>query len=1027
MPPSEASTRKPRPTAASVTANRVRAPSTSSSISSIARRSRSPNATPMPRQSLSSIPSLARSQPPRRISAPLQQQVFPKASAPKTPSPPLPPASASVTGPRSMSMSTSVSQVATPPRPRARITSTPHRPAASASLSVAGHAVSLASPSPRRPPVMTTPSRSVSITSTSTTGSNSVFGPSPAKAKPKATPSRPTPKPTPTKSIKSSSTLSLSKDSDKENAFPGPAVPWQHGALSLTNGAAGGGGDALSLWGETDDMDMELFTDVGDADVDEELTAHLASIAALHSRKITHLKRLLERAQASAAAQLHALQAEVGVLRASGARGIANGDDDDDDECDVNDVLIRALTGTKKGSKREFSEPEVRRALRRLGRAERMRLMREANGKTCAAGALPGDIPLQLLLLQKYQKSTFDVLGRLSVPLAVRVLRELGVRGVVGVRGVCKKWRTMVDENPALWRWHCMRITRRDPVRLNPPAMPEGWYPLYRSLHHRESNFAHALPQTLRLLAGHTNFCTTLLLRGKRLISGSYDETIRFWDLSPQDGGAAGGAGAGGGREVKCLRVKKPVSCVDWLVEEEVFVVGFHDVGLRAILPNTNTNTNPLTHPQPRTPLLLFNVHAAPTTRGAPERDPRGRAVRCEPGERGRGQGARVLGLEEGREEGAVWADDDERYWERREMISQFRLAELGVGNAELNSRLWNVGTAPNNMLQWFAAKGTQMTCATKSVIIHLQWQEGDDEDKAPNVVPIAAPALTATSPTTTTTALRSSLARSTSSLSTSTTGAGISTPPAPARRISLVPSSHTPLSLGSAGGTKSRLSLNTSINHPSPRTPVSISNATSTNGGSPFSRVGTPLSASASASASRLGRSGGRLAGTPLGALFPVRYGRAAILTAPPTVVAVVETPDVAVGAVDPRKRRVVTATRFSSRAGADRRIFMSTHRDKDKEMSGGAGVGEGGGEEEEDEGTIVRDPAPPRVDIDTDVRPLGGAWTALANGGGGGARGLLGALPPGFAGLATPEKNPMSMQLSHEEVVVGCADGTI
>jgi pyrimidine and pyridine-specific 5'-nucleotidase len=52
------------------------------------------------------------------------------------------------------------------------------------------------------------------------------------------------------------------------------------------------------------------------------------------------------------------------------------------------------------------------------------------------------------------------------------------------------------------------------------------------------------------------------------------------------------------------------------------------------------------------------------------------------------------------------------------------------------------------------------------------------------------------------------------------------------------------------------------------------------------------------------------------------VRYGRAAILTAPPKLVAMVETPDVAVGAVDPRKRRVVTATRFSSRAGADRRV---------------------------------------------------------------------------------------------------------
>jgi pyrimidine and pyridine-specific 5'-nucleotidase len=59
----------------------------------------------------------------------------------------------------------------------------------------------------------------------------------------------------------------------------------------------------------------------------------------------------------------------------------------------------------------------------------------------------------------------------------------------------------------------------------------------------------------------------------------------------------------------------------------------------------------------------------------------------------------------------------------------------------------------------------------------------------------------------------------------------------------------------------------------------------------------------------------------------FAIRFGRAAILTAPPKLVALVETPDVAVGAVDPRKRRVVTATRFSSRAGADRRVCLSCH----------------------------------------------------------------------------------------------------
>ena len=61
---------------------------------------------------------------------------------------------------------------------------------------------------------------------------------------------------------------------------------------------------------------------------------------------------------------------------------------------------------------------------------------------------------------------------------------------------------------------------------------------------------------------------------------------------------------------------------------------------------------------------------------------------------------------------------------------------------------------------------------------------------------------------------------------------------------------------------------------------------------------------------------------GTPVS--FPVRYGRAAILTAPPKLVAMVETPDVAIGAVDPLKRRVVTSTRFSSRAGADRRVRL-------------------------------------------------------------------------------------------------------
>jgi len=68
--------------------------------------------------------------------------------------------------------------------------------------------------------------------------------------------------------------------------------------------------------------------------------------------------------------------------------------------------------------------------------------------------------------------------------------------------------------------------------------------------------------------------------------------------------------------------------------------------------------------------------------------------------------------------------------------------------------------------------------------------------------------------------------------------------------------------------------------------------------------------------------------------------------------------------------------------------------------------------------------------AELDTEIVPLKGVWAALADASHDSVaevKGLLGQLPKKFEGLATPEKNPMSMQLSHEEVVVGCADGTI
>jgi pyrimidine and pyridine-specific 5'-nucleotidase len=172
-----------------------------------------------------------------------------------------------------------------------------------------------------------------------------------------------------------------------------------------------------------------------------------------------------------------------------------------------------------------------------------------------------------------------------------------------------------------------------------------------------------------------------------------------------------------------------------------------------------------------------------------------------------------------------------------------------------------------------FILTDLRIQCATKSVIIHLQWQEGDEKHS-----PVIASNLTAQSPV----SLSSSTSqiqtpgltrtRTVSSLTRSTTSSLISS-------ASRRPSVAVPTASGSTTA-KGRLSVN------GPRTPS------------------TPASP------------------RPTTPLFSVRYGRAAILTAPPKIVAIVETPDVAVGAVDPRKRRVVTATRFSSRAGADRRV---------------------------------------------------------------------------------------------------------
>lgn len=110
---------------------------------------------------------------------------------------------------------------------------------------------------------------------------------------------------------------------------------------------------------------------------------------------------------------------------------------------------------------------------------------------------------------------------------------------------------------------------------------------------------------------------------------------------------------------------------------------------------------------------------------------------------------------------------------------------------------------------------------------------------------------------------------------------------------------------------------------------------------------------------------------------------------------------------------------------------IFLSTHRDKGERRAAAQGNDDDDtdGEEDADRRSASSSSKASSPVNEASITTVQGAWAALAEEVPPGQHvpGLKGALPKDFKGLATPEKNPMSMQLSHEEVVVGCGDGTI
>lgn len=65
---------------------------------------------------------------------------------------------------------------------------------------------------------------------------------------------------------------------------------------------------------------------------------------------------------------------------------------------------------------------------------------------------MPGDIRLQILLLEKYAKSTFDIIGNLAPDLTFKILKHLTVQELLAVEPVRTSCRLPLISPPFLYR-----------------------------------------------------------------------------------------------------------------------------------------------------------------------------------------------------------------------------------------------------------------------------------------------------------------------------------------------------------------------------------------------------------------------------------------------------------------------------------------------------------------------------------------------------------------------------------------------
>lgn len=693
-----------------------------------------------------------------------------------------------------------------------------------------------------------------------------------------------------------------------------------------------------------------------------------------------------------------------------------------------------------------------------------------------------------------------DSISTLPDPMHLRILGYLDVPDLLRCRQVCTKWDRL-SRSPPLWRRQALRLTWGDPIPLSPPAHEDEWESIVKGLYWRERNWAQGLAQSIKFFHGHTGYVTSIKIKGRTtLVTGSYDETVRVWDL----------------RTGKCNKVlqAKAISCLDFLPDENILCAGLYDTG-RVLVWDMKTWEL----------LQTLSGHNKGIRHVALSRDyliscGQDKAIVVWDWKSGNkivrlGQQSNVslgVSIVDENKIVAVTVDGIIRTFSIPQacMIQQFDLHKLG-GPTTLRG--------DKSMLQWFQASAKTITVASKQTVVHLQWQEHFapvEEYIPPSEIRKIVSARSASAAAGSVRARRSSsraISRASSSMSItssrppssistqrptapsrpSTPGQGsfqkhansISSPTSSVRSASTLNTSNSLV-----GGTPSRQGLHSTppASRPSRQMPRHSAGAALSHGTPPGPRGQTPSKRSVSATAfsskpsanhqqpanmhttrvsgrriseglrrpstqilaapheedetmdeislsrdsepntsmisaplntksifqdaSDLSMNGSREAQVFTG---PMRYQPN--LAAPPKVVEVLHSPDMATGAVDAAKQRIVCST-FSSRAGSDRHLYVSTYRTRDPALLGENSAADGLSPTQENP-RQQRDPVG-SDSHDTSLSPpadwctgsfvrIGGAWTDLE---------------PELQARST---RPLAMVVDHESIVVGCHDGTL